>query len=257
MQHGSTDGPQEGSSTPDGASAAGGGSSGGGSRGGGSKGGGNGRSDGNGGSGGGSHDSQAFGQRLDAAATTGDYSRVLDDCWIATGAGVNAVTDGVSDGVTNAASAPSAVTGEDTRRSAPRSPPAVQAQAAAAAMERHFEQHAQYERERLGDEERQQQQQVVLGGSQCEDVLSSEQRASMALNASIIEDQQKALRKVAEEVTGLNELFVELGHIVASQGEEVENVASLAHRMADDVQAARQELERAELDQQKGGCVLS
>ena len=79
----------------------------------------------------------------------------------------------------------------------------------------------------------------------------------MALNASIIEDQQKALRKVAEEVTGLNELFVELGHIVASQGEEVENVASLAHRMADDVQAARQELERAELDQQKGGCVLS
>ena len=87
--------------------------------------------------------------------------------------------------------------------------------------------------------------------------VNAEQRASMALNASIIEDQQKALRKVAEEVTGLNELFVELGHIVASQGEEVENVASLAHRMADDVQAARQELERAELDQQKGGCVLS
>ena len=165
---------------------------------------------------------------------------------------MNAVTDGVSDGVTSAASAPSAVTG-GTRAAVPRLPPAVQAQAAAAPWSATLSS-TRSERERLGDEERQQQQQVVLGGSQCEDVLSSEQRASMALNASIIEDQQKALRKVAEEVTGLNELFVELGHIVASQGEEVENVASLAHRMADDVQAARQELGRSSTSRRAAAC---
>ena len=65
----------------------------------------------------------------------------------------------------------------------------------------------------------------------------------MQTNAQVIDEQQAALQAIAQEVNGLNELFSELGHLVASQGEEVETVATLAHETADDVARAREELQ--------------
>lgn len=94
----------------------------------------------------------------------------------------------------------------------------------------------------------QQQQQLVLvppSSSAATTVasLDEEQRAAMQTNAQVIDEQQAALQAIAQEVNGLNELFSELGHLVASQGEEVETVATLAHETADDVARAREELQ--------------
>ena len=81
------------------------------------------------------------------------------------------------------------------------------------------------------------------------------QRA-MALNEELIEERSGALKAVAAEVHALNELFVELGHVVAVQGAGVHEAAGLAHDVYDDVAAAKEELEQAERDQFKG-CTLS
>ena len=81
------------------------------------------------------------------------------------------------------------------------------------------------------------------------------QRA-MALNDELIEERSGALKAVAAEVHALNELFVELGHVVAVQGHGVHEAAGLAHDVYDDVAAAKEELEQAERDQFKG-CTLS
>jgi hypothetical protein len=59
------------------------------------------------------------------------------------------------------------------------------------------------------------------------------------------------------QVHALHELMNDLGQIVAIQGGQVSHAASLAHKVHDDVAAAREELEQADRDQQKGGCVVS
>ena len=52
----------------------------------------------------------------------------------------------------------------------------------------------------------------------------------------------------------LNLLFLELGHLVNSQADEVATVTTLANETADDVARARAELERTE--EQQNGCAL-
>lgn len=74
------------------------------------------------------------------------------------------------------------------------------------------------------------------------------------INAALIEQKKGQMEAVAAEVRALNELFAELGHFVAVQGAEVRNAAALAHKVHDDVAAAKQELEQAEKEQ---GCVVS
>jgi hypothetical protein len=80
-------------------------------------------------------------------------------------------------------------------------------------------------------------------------------RRAMETNEELIESQKSALHTIATEVQGLNELFVELGHLVASQGAEVETVAMCAEETLQGVAAAREQLEIYE--DSKGGCTLS
>ena len=82
----------------------------------------------------------------------------------------------------------------------------------------------------------------------------AEQQA-LNINDELIEHKKGALRAVAAEVHQLNELFVELGQFVALQGQSVQDAAMLAHDVYDDVTAAREEIEKAERDQDK--CVVS
>ena len=82
--------------------------------------------------------------------------------------------------------------------------------------------------------------------------LSATQQA-IATNASLIEQKQSALQMVAAEVQDLNALFLELGHLVAAQGAEVETVTTLADATVADVAAAREELDTY-VQQKGGGC---
>ena len=173
-----------------------------------------------------------------------------------------------AEAATGGAAAPRAAAGMPASAPAPAaaSPPPTgrrhDVSAAAHAMEAHFSQHAHFQTEQQQQQQMQMQMQMQMqkqgqGIMMMTQVRDAELKSSMALNASIIEDQQQALRLVAQEVSGLNELFHELGHLVAEQGEEVENVASLAHAAADDVSSARSELEKAEQDLNKDGCAIS
>ena len=73
--------------------------------------------------------------------------------------------------------------------------------------------------------------------------LAEEEHDAITTNARLIEEQQSAMRHVAQEVDGIATLFSELGQLVAVQGEEVETVATLADQTAADVYRAKEELE--------------
>ena len=125
-----------------------------------------------------------------------------------------------------------------------------QAAAVAAAAVEQAEAEAEAEAERAADSEVGSMRMVLP-------VEPFEDSTLMATNASLIEGKHAAMRAIAAEVHGLNELFMELGILVKVQGEEVETVASLAQSVADDVLSAREELEKADREQQQSGCTLS
>ena len=81
------------------------------------------------------------------------------------------------------------------------------------------------------------------------------EQQALNINDELIEHKKGALQAVAAEVHQLNELFVELGQFVALQGQSVQDAAMLAHDVYDDVTAAREEIEKAEREQDK--CVIS
>lgn len=91
----------------------------------------------------------------------------------------------------------------------------------------------------------------------CVMVPAVDGQQAVDINNELIEAKKGQLRAVAEEVHALHELMNDLGQIVAIQGGQVSHAASLAHKVHDDVAAAREELEQADRDQQKGGCVVS
>ena len=84
---------------------------------------------------------------------------------------------------------------------------------------------------------------------------SQEQQQAIGVNEELIAHKQATLREVAAEVHALNELFIELGHFVALQGEGVEHASYQAEETHHNVLQARRQLEQAEADQNK--CVIS
>jgi t-SNARE complex subunit (syntaxin) len=80
-------------------------------------------------------------------------------------------------------------------------------------------------------------------------------REALRQNNAIIEDNERAMHHIAEEVEGLNDLFLSLGTIVSQGHDEVETIASHAAKSAEHSSRAVAELERFH-ETQSGGCTL-